>query len=152
MSRQYKIYVGIDPGTKTGVAIWLAAENRFNSLDTMNIVRAMDLVRAAWKQANDEKWTFALRYEDARLRKVFSKMDAKQEKWGAAIREGAGAAKRDSTIWEEFCAEYGIPAMPVSPTANKTKMSAAAFASMTGWTGRTSEHSRDAGMLVWGMR
>lgn len=38
----------------------------------------------------------------------------------------------------------------VAPQRNRTKLSAGAFARLTGWKGRTNEHGRDAAMLVFG--
>ena len=43
-------------------------------------------------------------------------------------------------------------AVAVPPMANRTKLPAAAFAQLTGWHGRTSDHARDAAMLIWGRR
>jgi hypothetical protein len=37
----------------------------------------------------------------------------------------------------------------VHPAANATKKKAKDFIRMTGWTGRTNEHARDAAMLVF---
>ena len=59
--------------------------------------------------------------------------------------------RRDSSIWEEFLSGLvGVPFKPVSPQSKGAKLNAQQFARLTGWTGRTSEHGRDAGMLVFG--
>ena len=75
---------------------------------------------------------------------------------------GAGAAKRDAKIWEEFLSDKDV-ALPYSddlgltftmhkPQVHGTKWSADYFARVTGFKGRTSEHSRDAALLVYGWR
>lgn len=46
--------------------------------------------------------------------------------------------------------DEGIEFRALPPTKGATKMSAEAFRDLTGWRGRTSEHSRDAAMLVFG--
>lgn len=91
-----------------------------------------------------------VRFEDARLRRWFGKMDAEQAKYGAAVREGAGSIKRDCTIWEDFLTDKGIPFEKTAPKNNKTKLKADIFARITGWTGLTNEHGRDSAMLVFG--
>ena len=65
---------------------------------------------------------------------------------------GAGAAKRDAKIWEEFLQDYGIPYEAHKPQARGTKWSAETFANVTGYKGRTNEHNRDAALLVYGIR
>ena len=62
---------------------------------------------------------------------------------------GAGAAKRDAKIWEEFLADNGINYEAHKPQAGTTKWSADYFTRITGYTGRTSEHARDAALLVF---
>ena len=51
--------------------------------------------------------------------------------------------------WQEFCERYDIPHLLVAPASIDTKRSAKDFKMITGWNGRTSEHSRDAGMLIY---
>ena len=63
--------------------------------------------------------------------------------------QGTGSVKRDCNIWEEFLKDCKIPYEAVPPCRNVTKTTAASFARITKWKGRTSEHSRDAAMLVW---
>ena len=63
---------------------------------------------------------------------------------------GAGSIKRDCEIWEEFAALYGIPIQFIPPRKGLTKWDAETFNKMTGWKGRTSNHARDAALLVWG--
>lgn len=64
--------------------------------------------------------------------------------------QGAGSIKRDCKIWEDFLRDKGIPFKLIAPKNNTTKLSAPAFKSITGYTGRTCEHSRDAAMMVYG--
>jgi hypothetical protein len=81
-------------------------------------------------------------YEDARLRTWFG---AK----GREALQGAGSVKRDCGIWAELLGTLKIPYKAVSPQSKGRKLDAAQFAKLTGWTGRTNEHARDAAMLVW---
>lgn len=136
------IWVGIDPGTHTGLAVWDAEEKRFLSIETTVIHRAMLRVEALHARYGDD---LIVRFEDARQRTWF----------GAAGREqlqGAGSIKRDCSIWEDFLADRGISFMALPPKASRTKMRPDAFSRITGWAKRCSEHARDAAMMVFGLR
>ena len=135
------IYIGIDPGTHTGMAIWDSWEGKFLSLETLPIHQALVKVML-WKDkvGHDLQVVF----EDARQRTWFGKGDV------SAKLQGAGSVKRDCSIWEDFCTDYGIPFRAVPPVKGATKVTPTYFKMISGWTDRTSEHSRDAAMLVIG--
>lgn len=133
-----RLLVGIDPGVKTGVAVWDRLERRFTDVRTALIVEAMDAVLVLHRTSPVELW-----FEDARLRTWFG---AK----GSEALQGAGSIKRDCSVWEEFCFFHNIPFRAVKPVRGATKWNDAYFRNMTRWLGRTSEHARDAGALVFG--
>lgn len=83
-------------------------------------------------------------FEDARQRTWFGHGDTDAKK------QGAGSVKRDCSIWEDFCKDYGIPFWAKPPVKGATKVSADYFKMVSHYQGRTSEHSRDAAMLVIG--
>ena len=134
------IYIGIDPGTHTGVAVWDSKEGKFLSLETMPIHRAMDLVR----MARDDNEAIQVIFEDARLRTWFGKGNV------SAKAQGAGSVKRDCSIWEDFLTDSEIPFLTTRPGNVATKVTPSWFRKLTGWEGRCSEHARDAAMLVFG--
>lgn len=138
------IRVGIDCGVKTGFAV--AEKGKLNRVETLTITKAMEEVKALHAQHSD----LIVRIEDSRKRTWFGSTDARQAKSGAGVREGVGSVKRDCSIWEQFCIEQGIKFDLVHPAANMTKTKSDYFKKITGWVGRTSEHSRDAAMLVYG--
>lgn len=135
------IYIGIDPGTRTGMAVWDSKEREFFSLETLPIHRALEEVGMWWK-ANPEN--IQVVFEDARQRTWFGYGDTN------AKAQGAGSVKRDCSIWEDFCKDYGIPFQAKPPVKGATKVTSDYFKTISGYTGRTSEHSRDAAMLVIG--
>lgn len=137
-----KVKVGIDCGVKTGFAI--AINGVLTRVETLTITKAMDAI----KELHSQYPEMIVRIEDARKRTWFGSADARQARSGAGVREGVGSVKRDCSIWEQFCIEQDIKFDLVHPAANVTKTKDAYFKKMTGWTGRTSEHSRDAAMLV----
>lgn len=134
-----RYFIGIDAGTHTGVAIWDKQEKRFVKIVTTSILKAIDIVRRY--NIEDE---VQVRIEDARKRNWFGNA-------GRERLQGAGSVKRDCAIWEEFLNDEKIPYMLIAPKNNSTKMSADSFSRLTGYSGRTNEHNRDAAMLVFGI-
>ena len=136
------LYIGIDPGTHTGVAIWDKTSRRLELVDTMTITKAIELVKANVELTKSFGGEVVVFIEDARKRTWF----------GSANREklqGAGSVKRDCSIWETFCDELGVECRKIAPKHNTTKLTSAKFRVLTNWQGRTSEHARDATMLVF---
>ena len=138
------IYIGIDPGTHTGIAFWDSIQREFIELSTIPIHQALAKVR---KFYNDNKGQsdICVIFEDARQRTWFGR-----DKNTNAKLQGAGSIKRDCSIWEDFCKDYQIPYRAVPPQKGGTKWNAEYFNYVTGWQGKTSNHARDAALLVLG--
>lgn len=139
------IWIGIDTGVHTGLAIWDGKSRRFLSIELLKIHRAMDVVEALAKANPGE---VSARVEDARQRKWIPNMGSIRNEIGRA--KGAGSVERDCSIWEDFLADINVPCEMVAPRYNVTKLRQEAFTNLTGWTQRTNEHERDAAMLVFG--
>lgn len=138
------ICIGIDPGTHTGVAVWDTREGKFLSLETLPIHRALYMVYAKFDLYLQAGIDVQVVFEDARQRTWYGKGDTN------AKLQGAGSVKRDCSIWEDFCKDYDIPYWAKPPVKGATKVSAEYFKMVSHYQGRTSEHSRDAAMLVIG--
>ena len=108
------IYIGIDPGTHTGVAIWDNKQQEFIELATIPIHQALLKVKNYY---NDNKGlsNICVVFEDARQRTWFGK-----DKNTNAKLQGAGSIKRDCSIWEDFCKDYQIPFLAVPPMKGGT--------------------------------
>lgn len=139
------IWIGIDTGVHTGLAIWDGKGRCFLSIEELKIHRAMDVVEALAKANPGE---VRARVEDARQRKWIPNMGSIRNEIGRA--KGAGSVERDCSIWEDFLADINVPCEMVAPRYNVTKLRQEAFANLTGWNQRTNEHERDAAMLVFG--
>lgn len=130
--------IGIDTGTKTGIAISVGGS--LQRVESMTITKAMQLV------SEYPPGTTKLFIEDARKWIGFN---GKTKSTDARL-QGAGSVKRDAAIWEDWCKENGYHAVFVKPMGKGLKKSAEEFKRITKWTGRTNEHSRDAAMIVYG--
>lgn len=135
------IIIGIDTGVHTGFAVWDSKTKCLLRVETLTITQAMNRVRELCNANGIDN--VVLFIEDARQRNWFG--NAGREKL-----QGAGSVKRDCSIWETFCQEQGIKYRMVAPKNNRTKLSAVQFKIITGWQGRTTEHSRDAAIMVFG--
>ena len=134
--------IGIDPGTHTGIADWDATTQKFIQVLTLPVHRALAYVQdVTLHNAPCPPVIF----EDARQRTWFG------HNVGRERLQGAGAAKRDATIWADFLEDREIPHIARKPSAGSTGWDSGKFRHITKWDGRTSEHARDAGVLVYGL-
>ena len=136
--------IGIDPGINTGLAVWDTTSRQFLDIRCTGIVSAMDYL----EELRRERGIGLVVFEDARQRKWIPREATISEARGRA--QGAGSVKRDCAIWEAICRDYRLPFDALPPKAGMTKLSADAFARLTGWATRTSNHARDAALLVFG--
>jgi hypothetical protein len=109
----------------------------------MKVHKAMEYVSEIAKEIPNRKCL--VRFEDARQRKWFGNAGREQ-------LQGAGSIKRDCAIWEDFLKDLGVDFEMVAPKNTVTKISKEYFKQLTGYKGVTSEHGRDAAMLVYGMK
>lgn len=140
-----RIVIGIDTGVHTGLCIYDSEERSIKQICCVGIVKALDIVGGYAERHASIKVYF----EDARQRKWIPREQSFSEVKGRAM--GAGSVKRDCQIWEEFLTDRRIPFEKVAPRCNITKLSAEQFCKLSGWTGRTNEHSRDAAGLILGL-
>lgn len=136
------IYIGIDPGTNTGFAAWDSEEKRFLEIKTLMIHQAIQLVKD-YAYVNQNRKPIKVVFEDARQRTWFGERSFSK-------LQGAGSVKRDCSIWEEFLKDYKIEYWAKPPIKGMTKISDERFRTISGWRSRTSNHARDAAMLVIG--
>ena len=138
--KQYKYAIGIDTGVHTGFAVWYITGQKLINCKTIAIDVAMELVK---------EYSFTpiiVIIEDARLRKFFKGENM------AAKQQGAGSIKRDAKIWEDYLTRLRIDFKLVNPTSQKTKITPEYFKKISKYEGRTSNHARDAAMLVLGYK
>ena len=151
-----KWFIGIDPGTHTGVAVWSVNQRKFTFVHTYTIFEALKFVESFIDSAHADGGVMVV-FEDARKRfKVPQKADGSIDK---DRLQGAGSVKRDSTIWQEACEQWakrwkiGFTWRGVAPNGKTNALAADKDLSSQnlGITYNTSEHARCAAFLVWKM-
>lgn len=158
MKRQ-KVAIGIDPGVKTGFAVKNLSTKEFLEVKT---VKAYQIPELVLKYGEDfeiyvvfedaRKRTWYGNYERTLFNKFMSgvRMSTKEKNAYKGILQGSGDVRGQSRSIEQFLEDYKIPYIAKKPTAKTTKVSVEYFNRLTRWSKRSSEHSRDAGMLIQG--
>jgi len=136
-----RVVLGIDPGTTTGLAVWDLTDRQLLKVESFTILQAMQQV-LIWRDVSE---LVLVIFEDARITRLgggstFGKKERLQ---------GVGSIKRDCAIWEEFLTSHAIAFE--AKKARTTKVEAKPFEQLTGWTGKTNNHARDAAMIVHGL-
>lgn len=133
--------LGIDPGASTGLAFF--REGKLSALETIQPHELPATLKALMPAR--------VIFEDSRLEsKVWSTAPTLAAK--LKIARNVGQIDAWCTLITAVCADLGIPAHGISPTAKGAKIKAEAFVLTTGWTGRANQHERDAAMVAWKYR
>jgi hypothetical protein len=133
------LYVGIDPGVKTGLATWNPRTRTLTAVTSNMPLAFCEIIRLS--SIND----LHIIVEDARQRTWYGQ-------GGIEKLQGAGAIKVQCTIWQQFLEENGISHQFLPPLKGMTKLGSESFNKITGYEGRTSNHARDAAMLIYGRK
>ncbi len=137
------LILGIDPGASTGLATYV--DGALASLETIAPHELERTLRAVMPGR--------VVFEDSRLES--RAWNARQKAaYGAALATARSLGQVDAwcRLITDLCAELGIPAHGISPTAKGAKRDAESFAITTGWKGRCNQHERDAAMVAWPYR
>ena len=133
--------IGIDPGQRTGIAVYrdgALCELRTLSPDQLESVLA-DLAPAL------------VVLEDSRQQSaVFARVANPRAM--LKIARNVGEIDQLCRQIDELCMRIGIARVAVSPLRKGAKLSAARFREITGWTGRSNQHERDAAMCAYKYR
>ena len=147
-------FIGIDPGKKTGVAVWGVKTQKFHFVFTYTIFEALQFAES-WIGKTEGATCVVI--EDARKRFKIPEKDGKPD---VSRLQGAGSVKRDSAIWQEACEYWKLnfgtekfsfrlvaPNGKTNTLAKDKKISSANLGIKYG----TTEHARCAAFLVWKM-
>ena len=135
------VILGMDPGANTGVAVFVDGQ----------LVELLTIPPHHIERTLRERMPSRVVFEDSRLQ---------SHTWTRG-KTGAASAKMARNVGQvdarcaditAHCADLGIPAHGISPAGKGGKLDARRFAAVTGWTGPSNEHSRDAAMVAWPYR
>lgn len=134
---QRGIIIGIDPGKKTGVAIY--------DRQTKQIVNAS--ISDFWSVY---EWLRSVR-DDGKIQAVVIEVPRTKHNWHASkhgtTSANVGGIYREAHLLADGIERLGFKVHRVHPPGKK---SADQVKRITGYEGRTNEHTRDAIMLAWG--
>lgn len=133
--------LGIDPGASTGLACFDSG-----ALTWLRTIEPHSIEHCLRHHAPAR-----VVFEDSRLEsKVWTTAGSR----AAALKIARNVGQIDAwcSLITAVCADLGIPAHGISPTAKGAKLDAEAFALVTRWAGRSNQHERDAAMVAWPYR
>lgn len=146
-----KYIIGIDP--PKGLAVWDKMSKSFcmvSTLDFWGIIEVLNKFNSISKNCNINIKVYC---EAPHLNKpLFFRKNLDNEKKRNRAAQNVGMNKMTSKLIIEYCNINNIEIIECRPTKKSlTKLTHDEFFKLTGYTKRTSEHGRDAAMLVWGM-
>jgi hypothetical protein len=137
-----KIVIGIDPGENTGVAVFQ------NGV----LVHLYTFGSNSYKFLGFSTGNIKVILEDSRLQShVFI---GKGLSVPARLKMARDVGRIDEKCAQIvlLCEEAGVPVLSVSPKQKGAKLNAKQFKLITGWSGKSNQHERDAAMVAWPYR
>lgn len=150
-----KFIIGIDGGIHTGFAVWDTEEKTFTHISTTNFWDVFNLIEEFLIHitalcAGYPQNKIVIYVEDpAQNKPVWRRHGMKDHEYQKKC-QSVGGVKRETTLLIEGLRIKGYEVKAIRPQkGSHTKMKADAFKKLTKYEGRTSEHGRDAAMLVF---
>lgn len=154
MDKTEKSFIGIDPGVETGFAIWNSTLKEFRLIETLTFWGVIKELEACIKIDKFYGVTrdLTIVLEDPNLNKPVWLRPGQDARKHVKIAQDVGKNKRDAHLLHEWCIAHGFVVKLIQPSGKgMSKMKPEAFKNLTGWNHRTSQHGRDAAMMVFGM-
>lgn len=153
------VLIGIDPGRKTGLAMYSRKAKLLAELKTLDFWGLYVFLRSLAAQGKARNILFVV--EDPNDNKpLFGKGITinprlsppelmKRVRMREKMAQNVGSNKREASLILEALERLGLRYY-ARPPRQGGKMDAQGFKQLTGWQARTNEHVRDAAMLVFG--
>lgn len=144
-----KLYVGIDPGANTGIAEWDGKE--FTHMATYTFWEAIYYLMTILDCARARNLDMIIYIEDPNLNPATHDHQETKSNIREKISQNVGSNKRDAQLLIEYCEKWmKYKVHRIKPSKySASKLSAEKFRTQTGYTKQTSQHVRDAAMLVY---
>lgn len=139
------IMIGIDPGKTCGLAVWDCTLQELLKLRSLDFWDTYSDVVHYWNNQGRPlivflEWPGGNKPTFGRRKLGKPALDRKAQ--------NVGSNKRTAQLLHSGFTKKGIPVRKVTPKQQKwTKKT---FENITGWTGRSSQHARDAARMVFG--
>lgn len=133
--------IGIDPGINTGMAIYNRQTKKIEKI--FPALSMSDAQEHLLSLAQEYPGNILVIVEDAR-KKIVPRKFRKPER-----AYGAGHVRAMCLMWDDFLSRNGFSYMMVTPRG--IKLSKWDLEKYTGYVGLTSQHGRDAAMLVFNL-
>lgn len=138
----YRYAIGVDPGVTTGIAVWDRREKALTRMESMTWWEAFDWI------AGLDPTEYWITVEDS------SKNNFTYKRHGGdisrKISRNAGMNQGMSRLMIEGLKRRGFTVREVVPGGRK-KLNSDMFRLYTKWEDCTSQHARDAAMMVFGL-
>jgi hypothetical protein len=155
-----KIYIGIDGGRDTGLAAWDSSRREFIEILTTTFWGSIHKIVNYNNYCKQNGYELTVIIENPsgnspvfKAEKVYKETKGSHRSKisaSAFVAQSVGSVKRESELIIEFCVERSIDHRAVTPGKNSmTKLTAEVFGTYTGYKKRTSQHGRDAAMLIF---
>ena len=141
--------IGIDP--PKGIAGWETETKKFTRIETVSF---WDIIG---KLKEYKFWNYNIKvYCEAPqlIKGIYRKRLKPGEKLEKVLwkAQSVGMNKMCAVLIIEYCELNNIEVVKVRPSKKTmSKLKSEPFKQLTGWTNQTSEHGRDAAMLVYGL-
>ena len=135
--------IGIDPGKNTGIAVYDREEKRISILKTTDFWGVINLINS--------------NFPPRAVNILFIELPETKHVWhkGASSRAAIertgvniGSCIREAELLTKWAIGNGYRVLNCKP---RGKVDSKRFSKLTGWTGRTNQHERDAGMMAFGV-
>ena len=150
-----KLYIGIDPGVKTGIAIWRTSPPALLDVATADFFGTCRMLSKVIDPTRKTNVTVVIEDPNLiegvyrqRVAAVIKSRQFHQMQTLLKIAQNVGMNKRDAQLLIQYCESLGFRVIKVKPT--NTKRTAKEFKQLTKYSVTTSQHARDAAMLVFG--
>jgi hypothetical protein len=138
------IIMGIDPDRGWAVVKHTRNKRVLAAGSVPGVPEMADVIRGL----SDQHQIDTVRIEKPSTRHVHPRAGcSKAQMLKVAVNVGENRAKAEALYW--FCEGLGLSVVYCNPVRNGTKLGARQIERLTGWTGRTNEHARDALVLAW---
>ena len=134
--------MGFDPGEQTGVSRYLDGD----------LVGLFTIVPAQYGVVLAEYHPDLLVIEDSRLQSHVFTGPKESPAARLKIARNIGMVDGFCSILTRLAETLEIPMIGVSPLVKGAKLDANRFAELTGWTGKSNQHTRDAAAVAWQYR